>query len=109
LPEILGEVADRKFAEQELSTIHRLLESQRERLRMYTSCGWFFEDFDRIEPRNNVAYAARAVSLVHVATGIDLSNIAVQGLKFVVSNRSGINGDEVFRRQIRKADKVNSY
>jgi alpha-amylase/alpha-mannosidase (GH57 family) len=33
-----------------------LLRAQYERQRMFTSCGWFFDDFDRIEPRNNVAY-----------------------------------------------------
>ncbi len=32
---------------------------------MFTSCGWFFEDFDRIEPRNVVAYAMS--SLVNVS------------------------------------------
>ncbi len=37
--------------------------AQYERQRMFTSCGWFFDDFDRIEPRNNVKYAAQAICL----------------------------------------------
>ena len=49
--------------------IYMLLEAQRQRQRMFTSCGWFFDDFDRIEPKNNVAYAAQAVRLTHQATG----------------------------------------
>jgi alpha-amylase/alpha-mannosidase (GH57 family) len=106
LPDILGELSGRKLDEPEILTIHSLLESQRERLRMYTSCGWFFEDFDRIEPRNNVAYAARAVYLVQAATGIDLSDMALQELRFVVSNRSGLSGDEVFHRQLRNAGRA---
>jgi len=28
-----------------------LMAAQCERQRMFTSCGWFFEDFDRIEPK----------------------------------------------------------
>ena len=30
---------------------------------MYTSCGLFFEDLDRIEPRNILAYAGMAIRL----------------------------------------------
>ncbi len=40
---------------------------------MFTSCGWFFDDFDRIEPKNNIAYAAQAVRLAERATGVDLA------------------------------------
>jgi len=103
--DLLGDVADRKIDQQEMSIIEGLLESQRERMRMYTSCGWFFEDLDRIEPRNNIAYAARAVYLTEAATGIELRDIAINGLKSVVSNRSGIRGDEIFQRSLRNAKK----
>jgi alpha-amylase/alpha-mannosidase (GH57 family) len=108
LTDIIGEVSGRKIDHHEIISVEQLLESQRERLRMYSSCGWFFEDFDRIEPRNNIAYAARAVHMTQMATGIDLSSLAINSLKYVVSNRSGVRGDEIFRRNIRKAEKSHS-
>lgn len=56
-----------------IEQISTLLEAQRFRQAMYTSCGWFFDEFDRIEPQNNIAYATRAVELTASATGIDLA------------------------------------
>ena len=38
-----------------------LLEMQRNSLRLFTSCAWFFDDIDRLEPRQVLAYAARAL------------------------------------------------
>jgi len=49
--------------------LRRLMQAQFERQRMFTSCGWFFEEFDRIEPANNLKYAAQAVVLTEAATG----------------------------------------
>ncbi len=78
--------------------VEMLLEAQRFRQQMYTSCGWFFDDFERIEARNNLACAARAVHLTWQATGVDLSGRLAGDLKEVVSNRTGERGDEVFQR-----------
>lgn len=76
--------------------IHTLLEAQRERQRMFTSCGWFFDEFDRIEPKNNIAYAAKAVSLTKIATGVDLGNLARQLLQAAISKKTGLRADQVF-------------
>jgi hypothetical protein len=38
----------------------RLLESQRNAMLMFTSCGWFFDDISGIEPRQLMLYASRA-------------------------------------------------
>ncbi len=73
-----------------------LFVAQVERQRMFTSCGWFFDDFDRIEPRNNVAYAAHAVWLAERACKINLYSEAIKAFKPVVSSRSGLKGDDVF-------------
>lgn len=81
---------------EELERVRLLLAAQRERQRMFTSCGWFFEDFDRLEPRNVLAYAANAVRLVRQATGDDLAAEVLVDLRHVVSPRSGVRGDEVF-------------
>jgi hypothetical protein len=46
-----------------------LLEMERDSLRMFTSCGWFFDDIGGIEPRQILKYAARAVMLASGETG----------------------------------------
>jgi hypothetical protein len=70
---------------------------------MFTSCGWYHEDFDRIEPKNNLAYAAQAVNLTFLATGDDLSAGALSDLRAVVSSRTGLRGEMVFLSQIERA------
>jgi len=80
--------------------------AQCERQRMFTSCGWFFEDFDRIEPQNNVRHAAQAVWLTKLASGIDLYQDAIVELAKVKSWGSGISGDAVFDSHYRKAEQM---
>jgi hypothetical protein len=79
------------------------LEAQLMRQRMYASCSWFFDDFDRIEPRNSVAYAAQAVRLAQVASGIDLSPQLLADLRLVVSPRTGLRGDRVLADHLNRA------
>lgn len=88
--------------------IHLLLEAQRERQRMFTSCGWFFEDFDRIEPKNNVAYAAQAVWLTRLATGVNLESDMLSYLQRVKSASTGLSADVVFNRHLRRAEEVHA-
>jgi len=90
----------KKVGEDDLKAMRYLLAAQYERQRMYTSCGWFFDDFDRIEPRNNVAYAAQAVWLTEIATGIDLSSKVRPLLKNVSSWRTRLQADIVFDQHI---------
>ncbi|MDX1646429.1 MAG: DUF3536 domain-containing protein [Longimicrobiales bacterium] len=44
-----------------------LLEMERNTLRLFTSCAWFFDDVAGLEPRQVLAYAARALELAGVA------------------------------------------
>ena len=101
--QLIAEMAGRALTSEQTQRVHLLLEAQRERQRMFTSCGWFFEDFDRIEPRNNVAYAAQAVLLTLQATGIDLSEMALHDLALVRSARSGLTAERVFLRHMERA------
>ncbi|HWQ84875.1 MAG TPA: DUF3536 domain-containing protein, partial [Anaerolineales bacterium] len=101
--QLIAEMAGRALTSEQIQRTHLLLEAQRERQRMFTSCGWFFEDFDRIEPRNNVAYAAQAVLLTLQATGIDLSGMALRDLALVRSPRSGLTAERVFLRHMERA------
>ncbi|MBA2292167.1 MAG: DUF3536 domain-containing protein [Gemmatimonadales bacterium] len=42
----------------------RLLEAEHHALAMFTSCGWFFDDIGRIEPRLILRHAARALEFL---------------------------------------------
>lgn len=95
-PALITSIVHNKLSEREIDQITQLLKAQYERQRMFTSCGFYFEDFHRIEPLNNVAYAAKAVWLTKQATGIDLSEQADQLLRPVRSHRSGLRADTVF-------------
>jgi hypothetical protein len=102
--ELVHQLAGRRLPAETIAPIQLLLEAQRERQRMYTSCGFFFEDFDRIEPINNLAYAAQGVRLARLATGVDLSPALVADLHQVASQRTGLRGDVVFLRHLQRAD-----
>jgi len=83
--------------------IELLLAAQFERQRMFTSCGWFFEDFDRIEPRNNLAYAAQATWLTSLACNVDLVQQVMPLFKKVKSDRTGLTADSVFAYSLGRA------
>ena len=104
LEDLVAEMASRALTSEETRQIGLLLEMQRERQRMFTSCGWFFEDFDRIEPQNNVAYAAHAVRLARLATGVDLEATTSEDLKRVISQYSRLSADAVFIQHLRRAE-----
>ncbi|NTV35560.1 MAG: DUF3536 domain-containing protein [Anaerolineaceae bacterium] len=103
LNELLIELDAKPISSEEMTILDLLLSAQVERQRMFTSCGWFFEDFDRIEPRNVVAYAAQAVWMTYLATGKDLTNEAEVLMGKVVSWRSGLRGDVVFQQHYIRA------
>jgi alpha-amylase/alpha-mannosidase (GH57 family) len=103
IEDLIARAAGRRLGEGDCQRIRLLLEAQHERQRMYTSCGWYFDDFARLEPRNNVAYSAQAVWLTHKATGIDLAPQTAADLSHVVSQRTGTRADHIFRLQLQKA------
>jgi hypothetical protein len=103
LADLAGSLAGHELESDDLSRLRLLLEAQYERQRMFSSCGWFFDDFDRIEPCNAVAYAAQAVLLAYLATGQDLTAQSLTMLKFVRSSRTGLQGDRVFQEKLKRA------
>ncbi len=103
LDALIRRVIPSELPQEEVHKIGLLLQAQYERQRMFTSCGWFFDDFDRIEPRNNVAYAAQAVWLTFLATGVNLTCAAKEWLKPVKSWRSGLAADVVFGHHLERA------
>ncbi|MGZ3622871.1 MAG: DUF3536 domain-containing protein, partial [Ktedonobacteraceae bacterium] len=75
-----------------------LLEAQYYQQCSLTSCGFFFEDLDRIEPRNNIACARRAISLVWQALDIDLQPEFIQDLQKAKSEHTGLTGADMYRQ-----------
>jgi hypothetical protein len=80
----------------------KLLELQRHRLLMYTSCGWFFDDVSGIETVQILKYAARAVQLAReLGAGPDLEDGLIQRLAAAPSNLPELGtGDAVYRRHV---------
>lgn len=76
----------------------QLLEAQYYQQYSFTSCGFFFEDLDRIEPRNDIAFARRAISLYWVALGVDLQHDFLRDLRATKSWRTSLRGDELYRQ-----------
>ena len=86
---LVDECAKRVLKTGQLLRIGHLVKAQLHRQRMFTSCGWFFDDLDRFEPRYVVANAARAIQLCCQATGVDLGPVFRETL---ASARSGVSG-----------------
>src|SRR5438876_4736925 len=75
-----------------------LLEAQYYQQYSFTSCGFFFEDLDRIEPRNDIAFARRAISLIWQALGVDLQPDFLHDLQNAKSWRTNITGADLYRQ-----------
>lgn len=76
----------------------RLLELERAVMRTFTSCAWFFDDVARIEVRQVLRYAARALALSGKAARLGSELIA--GLEKAQGNSpSGSTGAELYVRE----------
>lgn len=97
---LIAEIFGKSLKPESFHTVALLLEAQHQRQRMYTSCGWFYDDFSRIEPKNCLAYAAQAAFLAYKAVGEDLGTPLQGVLRNVISHRTGLRGDIVFNQQL---------
>lgn len=61
--------AARALSEADTSRAVELLEAERDALRMFTSCGWFFDDIAGLEPLQVLRYAAHALDMLGEAGG----------------------------------------
>jgi len=102
LRSLLSQYINEQLSDREFENIGMILAAQYERQRIFTSCGWFFENFHRIEPQNNIAYAAQAVWLTKQVTGADLKPKALALLKKVRDQRTGLRGDTVFSERYQR-------
>lgn len=92
----LAQQATGKLTEEQAKRVLTLLEAQYYRQAMYTSCGFFFEDLSRLEPRYIIAYAAKAIRLVKEATGISLAEGFKRDLRLAVSWITEQTGEDIY-------------
>ncbi len=84
--------------------VRRLLEMQRNRLIMFTSCGWFFDEVSSIEPVQILRYAAMAVQYLADLGGPRLESEMAHRLADAPSNLPAFrDGGVVWARLIRPA------
>lgn len=81
-----------------------LLEAQVYRQRMFVSCGFFFEDLERIESRYAIANAVRAMMLVSRVTGDDLIRAFRRDLRIAISPGTGRTGAQILDEILAGAD-----
>jgi hypothetical protein len=77
-----------------------LMEAQRWRLAMFSSCGWFWEDPWRPETRQVMRCAARAVRIVDAHAGTELERRLVADLATLVSPAVGVDGETIYRHAL---------
>ncbi|MEP6591191.1 MAG: DUF3536 domain-containing protein [Gemmatimonadota bacterium] len=63
-----------------------LLEAERHTLAMFTSCGWFFDDIARLEPRIVLRHAARAIEFLPPPLHAALETALLSALREAHSN-----------------------
>jgi alpha-amylase/alpha-mannosidase (GH57 family) len=85
-------------------TALRLLELERQRLLMYTSCGWFFDEISGLEAVQVLKYAAMAIQYVRRLGGGALEDEFVRRLARAPSNIPEFaDGAQVYRRLVRRS------
>jgi hypothetical protein len=104
LKEVCSEYGAPDLDEQKLNKLDTLLSAQYECQRMFTSCGWFFDEFHRIEPQNNIAYAAKAIWLTQKATGEKIDPAIIEEMAQVRSEKTGLRADTILSQTFIRAE-----
>jgi alpha-amylase/alpha-mannosidase (GH57 family) len=80
-----------------------LLEIQKFCLYSYTSCGWFFNDIEGLEPVQNLRYCLRAIELLKnfLPDENSLSTEVLTILSKIKSNEHGKTGTEIWAEWVR--------
>ncbi|HLF27450.1 MAG TPA: DUF3536 domain-containing protein [Anaerolineae bacterium] len=103
---LVDEHAQRDLKTGYAQRIGHLVKAQLHRQRMFTSCGWFFDDLDRFEPRYVIANAARAIQLCRQATGVDLGPDFRETLLAARSAVSGVTGADLYDEIVARAERA---
>ena len=104
LNEICSECGAPGLGDEDLKKLETLLRAQYECIRMFTSCGWFFDEFHRIEPQNDIAYAAKAIWLTQKATGEHIDPKIIEEMAHVRSEKTGLRADTILSQTFIRAE-----
>jgi len=92
--------ATRKLTKEACTAALKLLEMQRNRMLMYTSCGWFFDDIAGIESLQILRYAGRALQLAQPFDS-SLIHAFLEVLSEAKSNvKPYLSGNQLFTQKI---------
>jgi len=80
-----------------------LLEGQYYRHLMFASCAWFFEDLDRIEPRNAIRYGLRALREAESVHRLDLHSAYSSDLRSARSAETGRTAAQILADTVARA------
>ena len=101
IDEFCLQYSGRVLAPAEQQTVLKLLELQRHRLLMFTSCGWFFDELSGLEGTQILRYAARAIELAK-ENGVSLEAEFVERLRRAPSNLPEVgDGGQLYLRAVR--------
>ncbi|MGE0826861.1 MAG: DUF3536 domain-containing protein [Candidatus Binatia bacterium] len=93
--------AGRPLSAVEQQSVFTLLELQRHRFLMFTSCGWFFDELSGLEGTQVLRYAARAIELAKIY-GLSLEAEFVERLRRAPSNLPEIgDGGHLYVQKVR--------
>ncbi|HEV8718777.1 MAG TPA: DUF3536 domain-containing protein [Candidatus Binatia bacterium] len=103
IEEFCARHARKALTPSEKGLVLKLLEMQRHRLLMFTSCGWFFDEVSGLETTQILRYAARAAELA-AECEVELEAGFVERLRQAHSNlpERG-DGAQVYARQVKPA------
>lgn len=105
--QLVDRVIGTNLTPEQRQKITLMMAAQYERQRMFTSCGWFFGDFDRIEPMNNIQYSAKAIDLTERATGKEFQKMVSKMLSRAESWQSGLKASVVFNNAFLRHEETN--
>lgn len=92
--------ASSKLRIHERELVLKLLEMERNRMLMYTSCGWFFDDITGIESVQVLRYAARVLQLAFPFEARLVDDFLRRLSRAVSNSKPQMQGDELFRKRI---------
>jgi len=95
----------RRLDADERITLLKLMELQRHAMRMYTSCGWFFDEISRIETVQVLQYAGRVAQLARELFGDFDESRFLERLSEAKSNLPAEQGDgrRIYERFVKPA------
>jgi alpha-amylase/alpha-mannosidase (GH57 family) len=100
----LNKHAVRDLEPEEVVTVLKLLEVQRNAMLMYTSCGWFFDDISGIETVQIIQYAGRVIHLAKKLfdRGPEIESRFLEMLVLARSNKPGQGtAADIYHKSIR--------